>query len=725
MAAKPRTKKALAAEAQAVTAPEAPPPFQFAVAPAIAWAESAQVGPLPLVEIDPDPNNVRQMRDRDEARELQDLAENIRQRGVLQRIVVRDHPGWPPLAEDEYGPPRPAGTYMVVFGHRRREAAILAGLKTIPCEIRRYDSEADVLLDQLAENTERSDMQEYDIIAAVASTWAAMERQGVPEPSIVARLAVQLGRTEASVRRLRAMGGLHPDLVAYIRSTGDVPRDGQMKVICQAAHPEQKRAFDAARGSRSYNFWHEVFSALQVERVPMSRARFNPKHYAAKDLGTDLFEEGQFAYDIPQFEGLQKAWMEERVGRLAKSGFADCVILESVQKPYQRAEWKTPAGAEGQSHQRRQVRDGKLPPVDERPKLIYGVGLDRNLEVEEWVFVKKQPKVAEAKTAKEKAEAKAAEVDALEGAGARAIEDTVFTTKGRDFLDRTKRDCLASHVGGSGPYAREPEDLVVLLSVLLRDKVKGSWDRAAPSYREMLDAEGNLQVEGRMGDWIAYARTLAGFAVNRKDDIDRDTVEMLGAWTGAPVQYPTDEEALGHIKGPGLRLIGKAVDLSPEDAKATQKAQRAAIGRKTPHLTPEHLKALAWQMKPPPSFGNRKHLAVPEPIDIEELRGIEMEAMDDEDLLFLLGQPEGEDLPSHEDIRAELTGRGAEIPGYAAEADSAERAIAAQVEDAAGEDGDEDLPDDTVEEDTAAWEQEREEQGDPGEYEYDEMGGID
>ena len=63
--------------------------------------------------ITPDPDNVR----RDGSGDIETLADSIRVHGLLQPIGVA----------------RESGDYRVVYGNRRREAAIRAGLNTIPC----------------------------------------------------------------------------------------------------------------------------------------------------------------------------------------------------------------------------------------------------------------------------------------------------------------------------------------------------------------------------------------------------------------------------------------------------------------------------------------------------------------------------------------------------------------------------------------------------------------
>lgn len=102
--------------------------------------ESADaVSTLPISEIEP---NREQPRKQFEAGPLSDLADSIRQYGVLQPLVVR---------------PMPDGSYQLVAGERRWRAARMAGLTEVPVVIRELtDSETMELA--LIENLQREDL---------------------------------------------------------------------------------------------------------------------------------------------------------------------------------------------------------------------------------------------------------------------------------------------------------------------------------------------------------------------------------------------------------------------------------------------------------------------------------------------------------------------------------------------------------------------------------------
>ena len=102
---------------------------------------------IPIEEIDPNLSQPRKEFDRDA---LEQLAESIRQAGVLQPILVVEN-----------------GTrYRIVAGERRFRAARLAGLSTIPC-IARSLTEEQQLEAALIENLQREDLNAIEEAQAI------------------------------------------------------------------------------------------------------------------------------------------------------------------------------------------------------------------------------------------------------------------------------------------------------------------------------------------------------------------------------------------------------------------------------------------------------------------------------------------------------------------------------------------------------------------------------
>lgn len=114
-----------------------------------AAAGEGQGEPLSLLlsEIDEDPDQPRR---RFDDGELASLADSIRERGVVQPIVVR---------------PPADGRYVLAFGARRYRAAKLAGLKSIPAVVRARG--ADGFAEQLIENQQRSNLSNRELAEAI------------------------------------------------------------------------------------------------------------------------------------------------------------------------------------------------------------------------------------------------------------------------------------------------------------------------------------------------------------------------------------------------------------------------------------------------------------------------------------------------------------------------------------------------------------------------------
>ncbi len=108
---------------------------------------SSSINEVPTDSIKANPNQPR--RDFDTTA-LEELAESIRQIGIIQPITLR-------LMED--------GTYQIIAGERRWRASQMAGLTSIPAYIRTADDE-NVMQMALVENIQREDLNAIEIALA-------------------------------------------------------------------------------------------------------------------------------------------------------------------------------------------------------------------------------------------------------------------------------------------------------------------------------------------------------------------------------------------------------------------------------------------------------------------------------------------------------------------------------------------------------------------------------
>lgn len=113
-----------------------------ALLPSVPGSE-VRIVEIPLDEIHPNP---RQPRTEFSQEELEELADSIKEIGLLQPVVVR---------------PREAGGYELLVGERRLRASRLAGVEHMPAIVREAD-DREALEQALVENLQRTDLNPVD-----------------------------------------------------------------------------------------------------------------------------------------------------------------------------------------------------------------------------------------------------------------------------------------------------------------------------------------------------------------------------------------------------------------------------------------------------------------------------------------------------------------------------------------------------------------------------------
>ena len=151
---------------------------------------------------------------------LAELAESIREQGVLQPLIVRALPGLETSAK----------TYEIVAGERRWRAARLAGLSAVPVIVREL-TDQQALAVALIENLQREDLNPIDQAQSMARL---VEEFGMTHDEI----AKSLGRSRAGVtnflRLLELADGVKDAIVAGTLDMGHaralLPLDSQQQV---------------------------------------------------------------------------------------------------------------------------------------------------------------------------------------------------------------------------------------------------------------------------------------------------------------------------------------------------------------------------------------------------------------------------------------------------------------------------------------------------------------
>lgn len=146
--------------------------------------------PVPVDQLDEDPDNPRK---EFPPEAIEELAQDIAQRGMLQPIVVGDR-------NDQ-------GRYLIRFGSRRWRAAIQAGLTTVPVI---FAVEARNAYDQVAENLKRQNLSPLEL--------AQFIRRRVDAGESNAEVGRQLGMDLTTVAHYLALLSLPPVLDQALRS---------------------------------------------------------------------------------------------------------------------------------------------------------------------------------------------------------------------------------------------------------------------------------------------------------------------------------------------------------------------------------------------------------------------------------------------------------------------------------------------------------------------------
>lgn len=180
------------------------------------YMETGRVVFLPARAIRANPAQPRKIF-REEA--LAELAESIRQHGILQPLSVR----------------RVGTAYELIAGERRLRAGILAGLTEIPCIIMSMDDKESGMT-ALVENLQRQDLdfvEEAQGIALVIDQWSMSQEQA-------ARL---LGKSQSAVaNKLRLLRHSKP-VLEKLRQHGLTERHARA-LLKLGSEPEKLKAID-------------------------------------------------------------------------------------------------------------------------------------------------------------------------------------------------------------------------------------------------------------------------------------------------------------------------------------------------------------------------------------------------------------------------------------------------------------------------------------------------
>lgn len=167
-----------------------------------------------------DPNkfdaNVHQMRTEFKQRELEELADSIRENGIIEPIIIE---------------PGENGRFNIVAGERRTRASIMAGLTKVPVQIRRFD-DIQRLQVALIENIQRSDLNPIDEAQAY---YNLKQLADISDEDVAKRVGKARSTVTNSMRLLKLPADMRKSL-----SDGQIT-SGHARALLSVTNPADQR----------------------------------------------------------------------------------------------------------------------------------------------------------------------------------------------------------------------------------------------------------------------------------------------------------------------------------------------------------------------------------------------------------------------------------------------------------------------------------------------------
>lgn len=207
--------------------------------------DSGGVVALRLSQIEPNRDQPRKIFS-EEA--LNELADSIREHGVLQPLLVR---------------PLPGGSYQLVAGERRWRASRMAGLQEVPVVIREMDEEQAMEI-ALIENLQREDL---NAIEEATGYKQLMERYGMTQEQVAKRV----GKSRPAIANALRLLNLPPKVMDMV-GEGEVS-PGHARALL--AFDDQDRIVEIAQKVKTGKY-----SVRDIER--MAKNQDEKKEKAAK-----------------------------------------------------------------------------------------------------------------------------------------------------------------------------------------------------------------------------------------------------------------------------------------------------------------------------------------------------------------------------------------------------------------------------------------------------------
>jgi ParB family transcriptional regulator, chromosome partitioning protein len=209
--------------------------------------EGAELRELAVELVSASPGQPRRRFDEES---LQALAESVKERGVLQPVLVR---------------PRPGGTYELVAGERRWRAAQIAGLQTLPALVQKRD-DAQSLEVALIENMAREDLNPIEAARAVAGL---VEELGLTREEVGRRV----GRSRVAISNLLRLLDLPDEALALVEDGSLTEGHGRALLLADDHAARRRLARSAVQGGWSVRVLEQHAREANAAARPARRGR--------------------------------------------------------------------------------------------------------------------------------------------------------------------------------------------------------------------------------------------------------------------------------------------------------------------------------------------------------------------------------------------------------------------------------------------------------------------
>jgi ParB family chromosome partitioning protein len=226
------------------------------------------VSSLPLRKIRTNPNQPRKYFEEESLREL---ADSIRNQGVIQPIVVDD------ASEDD--------TYTIIAGERRFRAARMAGLAEIPVIIRSFTEEQKLEI-ALVENVQREDLNPIEEAEAYHHL---MEAMNLSQDSVARKVGKKRSTVANSLRLLKLPEEMRDSLIKGELSSGHA------RAILSVINPADQRIL----------YGRILQSGLSVRETEAQAAALNKGVRAS-----DRREEKSTAPRSPELQSIEQKFLD-------------------------------------------------------------------------------------------------------------------------------------------------------------------------------------------------------------------------------------------------------------------------------------------------------------------------------------------------------------------------------------------------------------------------------